>query len=183
MTAAGSVGLIFTRDVFGERPFSPFAVISKAARADFTRSVTDDPCGAPDKVSVAVPFFWFEPQSGSFCMTRHFSLISSIARSVVNCLPAMTSIVSLPLLASRRRPDTVIPPSGNASSTARLRRSGVSGPIFRRSTGGSLLVILWHRFFLRESRGAARQTPVQRCTFSRGVVSTDPRQSMGSICT
>jgi hypothetical protein len=91
MTAAVAADFIFCGDVLGERPFSPFAVISSAARADFTRSITDDPRRASDKSSVAVALFRFEPQSGPFCWTRHFSLISSIARRVVNCLRAISS--------------------------------------------------------------------------------------------
>jgi hypothetical protein len=52
MTVAGSVGPVFARDVFGERPFSALAVISRATRADFARSVPDDPsCPADARLS------------------------------------------------------------------------------------------------------------------------------------
>jgi hypothetical protein len=43
-------------------------------------------------------------------------------------------------VASRRRPDTVIPPSGNASRTAVFRRNGASGLISDRMTAHFLLV-------------------------------------------
>jgi hypothetical protein len=47
----------------------------------------------------------------------------------VNCFPAITSTVSLFRRISLRRPETVIPPIGNAILTASARRSGVSGVI------------------------------------------------------
>src|SRR5262245_32854938 len=57
-----------------------------------------------------------------------------IARSVVNCLPAMTSISRRSRPASFRSPDTVIAAAGKARLTASSRLSGVSGPTFSLST-------------------------------------------------
>jgi hypothetical protein len=50
-----------------------------------------------------------------------------MASKVTKSLPAIFSITSRPLAASRRKPDTVIPPIGNAILTASDKRSGVVG--------------------------------------------------------
>jgi hypothetical protein len=57
MTAALSWDFIFGCDVFCEGLFSAFAVISSASRADLVRSVSDDPRGAADELTFAVPLF------------------------------------------------------------------------------------------------------------------------------
>lgn len=57
---------------------------------------------------------------------RHSARIALMAASVTKSLPAIRSIMSLPLAASFRSPETVIPPRGKAISIASARRSGVS---------------------------------------------------------
>jgi hypothetical protein len=54
--------------------------------------------------------------------------------NVVKSLPAIRSITRRPRAPSRRSPDAVIDPSGNATAAAISSRSGVSGVIF--SGGG-----------------------------------------------
>jgi len=54
----------------------------------------------------------------------------------------MRSICSLPRLLSRRRPEAVIEPSGNAIAAATAKRSGVSG--FNSSAGGTTRRIYRH---------------------------------------
>jgi hypothetical protein len=58
---------------------------------------------------------------------------------VVKSLPAMRSRTSRLRVASRRRPDAVIEPFGNAIRAASARRSGVSGLIV--SKGGNVLLL------------------------------------------
>src|ERR1700690_3315639 len=96
MTSAVARRLVFGADVFGEVLFSSRAVLSSAARAHLSRTVTDDPTRVAGDFSVSINFGGLEPKSGSFGWTRHLSLISSIARSVVNCFPAIVSIASRP---------------------------------------------------------------------------------------
>jgi hypothetical protein len=48
---------------------------------------------------------------------------------VTKSFPAMRSITSRPRIASRRSPEAVMLPSGNASTAAAFKRSGVSGPM------------------------------------------------------
>jgi hypothetical protein len=115
--------------VFSEGLFSALAVCSSAASADLILSVSNDPGGASDEPAFGVAFFGFEPQSGTFGMSRHRFLISSMARNVTNCFPAIVSISSLFFAASRRNPETVIPPQGKAIRTASFKRSGVSAVI------------------------------------------------------
>lgn len=134
MTVALCRDCVFSADVLGELSFSFFALVLSAASADLARSVSDDPIRGAADLSLCCVGSWFEPESCSF-LTRHSSLIRSIARSVVNCLPAITSISRRPRLASFRSPATVMPPAGKACLTASSRRSGVSGPMLSWSTG------------------------------------------------
>ena len=66
---------------------------------------------------------------GHLWFTRHSLRIFSMAARVVNCLFASISTVSRLRAISQRRPETVMPPIGNASATASASRNGVSGPI------------------------------------------------------
>ena len=52
-----------------------------------------------------------------------------MSSSVVKCLPAIISTCKVPRATSLRRPESVIPPAGNAILTASSSLSGVSGPI------------------------------------------------------
>src|SRR5258707_3311790 len=83
MPTALSGDCVCSGDVFGEVLFSPLAVISSAARADFMRAVSDDPRCPPCEPSLLVALFRFKPQSGIFCWSRHLTLISLMFRSVV----------------------------------------------------------------------------------------------------
>jgi hypothetical protein len=91
-------------------------------------SVFDDPDGLVRKLSVPVSRFP-SVESGAFIGTRHNSLIRRIASSVVKSFPAILSIVSLPRLASLRRPLAVIEPSGKEILAAVVNRSGASRAI------------------------------------------------------
>lgn len=62
----------------------------------------------------------------AFAGTRHDSLMASMLFKVVKSLPAMRSIRRRPRAASRRSPDTLIDPSGNASFAAIASRRGAS---------------------------------------------------------
>src|SRR5262249_58162092 len=99
VTSTLSRNLVSGSDVFGERALSTLAVFSSAARAHFTRSVPDDPCGAMDEFSIFASLLGFEPEADSFSLPRPFILIASIDRRVVKCLPAISSMVSRPLAA------------------------------------------------------------------------------------
>src|SRR5262249_59206780 len=66
---------------------------------------------------------------------RHFSLMLAMAASVVKSLPAMRSIMSRPRAASRRNPEAVIAPPGNATAAAMSNLSGSFGPISWGITG------------------------------------------------
>ena len=70
--------LVFAGDVLGEGSFSSRAVLSSAARADFARSVADDPGCVADEVAAGVTLFGFEPEPCAFCWSRHLSLMDSI---------------------------------------------------------------------------------------------------------
>jgi hypothetical protein len=56
--------------------------------------------------------------------------MSLMAFKLVKSLPAMRSIRSRPRAASRRNPDMVIDPSGNANFAAIESRRGASGETF-----------------------------------------------------
>ena len=92
MTVALCWDCVFSADVLGELSFSFFALVLSAASADLARSVSDDPIGRAAEFSICRVSCGFEPESCSF-LTRHSSLIRSIARSVVQlfrlekCLP------------------------------------------------------------------------------------------------
>ena len=79
MTTAFARRLVLAGDVVGKGPLSAFAVASSAARADFTRSVSDDPCCVPDEPPAGVALFWFKPEPCAFAWSRHVeSLMSSM---------------------------------------------------------------------------------------------------------
>ena len=127
ITAALAVGLVLAGDMFGELSFRAFMLACSAASPDFARSIADDPGGSTHHSSNSVALLGFEPEPSPFGLTRHFFLISSILRSVVNSLPATFSTLRFPRSLSRRSPDTVMPPSGKAILTAVSRRNGASG--------------------------------------------------------
>ena len=129
VTAALAVELVLAGDMFGELSFRAFTLACRAASPDLACSVADDPGGSTQDSSVSVALLGFEPEPNPFGLTRHFFLISSIWRSVVNSLPATFSTTKVPRSLSRRSPDTVIPPAAKAILTAVSRGSGVSGPI------------------------------------------------------
>ena len=83
MTAPVSGHLVLADDVIGELLLSVRAVISKAARADFPRSVADDPSCAQADLAVRGVEGGLKPQSGTFTSTRHSSLIRSMFARVV----------------------------------------------------------------------------------------------------
>src|SRR5262249_1830712 len=62
-TALAGGGAVLLGEVLAERGFSSRAVFSKEARADFARSVTDDPARVALPLAVGVDFFRFEPES------------------------------------------------------------------------------------------------------------------------
>ena len=101
MTSALAGDLVSDGNVFSEGFVSAFAVISSAARADFARSVADDPCRVADDLAVAVMFGGLSQSLIPLLGPRHFSLISLIDFSVVKCFPAITSIARRPRAASR----------------------------------------------------------------------------------
>jgi hypothetical protein len=59
--------------------------------------------------------------------------MARMAASVVYSLPATISVRNLPLSRSRRKPDALMPPFGNASAAASASRSGVSSVMTGRS--------------------------------------------------
>ena len=83
MTTAGSVWLVLIGEMLAERALGSRAIFCRAARADFARSLSDDPDRPLSDPAVGVSPFWPKPQAGAFPWTRHNSLISSIAASVV----------------------------------------------------------------------------------------------------
>jgi hypothetical protein len=83
MTAAGTVWFVFVGEVLAKRALGARAILWRAARADFARSVSDDPHRPFSERSVGVPLLGAEPQASAFPWTRHSALISSIAASVV----------------------------------------------------------------------------------------------------
>jgi hypothetical protein len=83
MTAALSVGLVLVGKMLPEGALGARAIRCSAARADLARSVSDDPNCALAERAVGISFFGTEPETGTFCGTRHSALISSIAASVV----------------------------------------------------------------------------------------------------
>ncbi|HWX05839.1 MAG TPA: hypothetical protein VN065_08415 [Bradyrhizobium sp.] len=92
-------------------------------------SILDDPDGLMSDFSIAMSGFSLI-ESGAFAWTRHSSLIRLISSRVVKSFPAMRSIRNRPRAASRRNPDTVIDPSGNANFAAIESRRGASGATF-----------------------------------------------------
>ena len=83
MTAAGTVWLVFVGEVLAKRALGAGAILWRAARADFVRSVSDDPHRPLSERAVGVPLLGSKPQASAFPWTRHSALISSIAASVV----------------------------------------------------------------------------------------------------
>jgi len=118
---ARSAGLVLAGDVVGEDSLSLDKLRLSAACAHLLCAVSDDeksPLVSPRRS---------KPESDSFGLTRHRSLIESMAASVVKSLPPILSIASRPLAPSRRKVAAVTPPPGKASSAARARRNGVLG--------------------------------------------------------
>src|ERR1700722_16678044 len=83
MTAAGTVWLVFVGEVLAKRALGARAILWRAARADFARSVSDDPHRPLSERAVAVSLLGSKPQASAFPWTRHGALISSVAASVV----------------------------------------------------------------------------------------------------
>jgi hypothetical protein len=135
MTSALAGHLVFVADVFGEFLFGAraealsFCAVNRSeACADFILSVSDEP-GEPLMQLAVSPPRGGKVQPDSFGLSRHRSVISSIAPSVVNCLLAMVQVCRWPRCASARSALALIEPSGNANSAAFARRSFVSGVI------------------------------------------------------
>lgn len=63
MTVALSWDAVFAGDVVAERFFSADAVLFIAARADFARSVSDDPGGVALPFALGVDLLGFKPES------------------------------------------------------------------------------------------------------------------------
>jgi hypothetical protein len=101
-------------------------ILSKCC-GDLSAAVEDNPGGPPEDFLVN-PVPGPKPEMGTFASTRHLSRILLMSASVVNALPAMISIASLPRRASRRKLFSVMLPSGKQSAAATDNRKGVSGP-------------------------------------------------------
>jgi hypothetical protein len=112
--------LVLGGEIFPQLSFSRIKLTWSAACALSVSSIADDPDGLTCTVGFA------QLEACAFGLTRHASIMSLIARKVVNCLPAIVEMASLPLAASRRNPLTVMPPCGKASAAASAKRSGVS---------------------------------------------------------
>ena len=76
---ADSRGAVFDGDVVGERSlsFRSFAVAETSA--SFEPAIADDLHGLFDDSTVLVPSRWLQPESCTFAVTRHRSLIWLIA--------------------------------------------------------------------------------------------------------
>jgi hypothetical protein len=120
---------VFAGDVIGKPLFSFFASICAALSANLASAVLDEPPCIFNDFSACISAGWSEPKTGTFAGTRHFSIISWIAAKVVKSLPAIRMIASRPRDASRRSPETVMPPCGKAIATASASRNGASGAI------------------------------------------------------
>jgi hypothetical protein len=83
LTAAGSAGLIFVSEVVAKGTLGARAIFRSAARANLERSVSDDPNCSLSERTVGISLFWPKPKASPFPWTRHSSLISWIAASVV----------------------------------------------------------------------------------------------------
>ena len=57
MTSASSTGLVFVCEVLADCPLGASAILRSAARADFARSVPNNPHGAFAEGAVGVAFF------------------------------------------------------------------------------------------------------------------------------
>jgi hypothetical protein len=80
--ALGSGRTVLAVDVISQAAFSTPNFFRSASRADLPSSVEDEP-GTPLEDLPAVSARSAEPETGTFGLTRHASVISSIARSVV----------------------------------------------------------------------------------------------------
>jgi hypothetical protein len=83
MTAALSIGLVLGGEVLAEGSLGARAIFWSAARADFARSISDDPNRALAEGAIGVSVFGAKPETDAFCGTRHSALIFSMAASVV----------------------------------------------------------------------------------------------------
>ncbi|MGQ3671840.1 hypothetical protein ACT6QG_05530 [Xanthobacter sp. TB0136] len=107
--------LVFFSDVLREGFLSALDLTFTAASAAFARSVADK----PDSL------FWVEIEPWPFGSTRHFSLISLMARGVTKSRRPILSITRLPLAASARNVDGAMTPR-NIVSHASASVIGVS---------------------------------------------------------
>src|SRR5215467_4010528 len=76
-----AAGLILVGEVFAERPLGAFNIFCSAARADFARSISDDPDRALAERAVRVSLFRAEPSASPFGWARHRALQSLMAAS------------------------------------------------------------------------------------------------------
>jgi hypothetical protein len=81
--ATGSVGAVLCCEILAEGALRLRAIFWSAARADFAPTVSDDPHCAFAERALGVSLFGAQPETSSFCGTRHSALIFSIAASVV----------------------------------------------------------------------------------------------------
>jgi hypothetical protein len=125
VTVADSRRAVFGGDVVGEcsLSFRSFALAETSASFE-AAAISDAPHSLLDDSPVVVPARRLQPESCTFAVTRHCSLIWLIALSVVKSFPAIRSIARRPRAASRRNPLAVIEPSGKASAAATASRSG-----------------------------------------------------------
>jgi hypothetical protein len=83
MTAAGAAWLVLVGEVLTKGTLGARAIFCKAARADFARSISNDPDRPLSERTIRVPVFGPKPEASALPWTRHAALISSIAASVV----------------------------------------------------------------------------------------------------
>ena len=83
MTAAGSVWLILVSEIFADDALGPCAILRSAARADFARSIADDPDSPFAERAIGFSLFGTQPEPDSFCGTRRRDLMRSMAASAV----------------------------------------------------------------------------------------------------
>jgi len=79
VTVADSRGAVFGGDVVGKRSLSFRSFALAETSASFEPAVADDPHGLFDESTVLVPSRWLQPESCTFAVTQHRSLIWLIA--------------------------------------------------------------------------------------------------------
>jgi hypothetical protein len=87
MTATGTIWLVFVGEVLAKCALGAGAILWSAARADFARSVSDDPHRPLSERAVGVSLLGAKPQASAFLWTRHSALISSIGRARCSFCP------------------------------------------------------------------------------------------------